>query len=163
MERPVSKGEKMRILSAALLPFLLMACGKSAKDDNMASGLDASDGLQAGKWTLTATLGTPQVVRPGGEPPLTVQHCLGAEQAEMPVGDAILSMASRNGCGTDNARFGRGSIGGALTCQGVDDIPEHRQQISGSYSSEAFRLTIDMPVHGNVVRQTIEARRIGDC
>jgi hypothetical protein len=147
----------MRILTTALLPFLLVACGKPA------AGPDASDGLQAGRWALATTLGTPQRVRPGGEPPLTVQNCLSAEQAEMPVRDVVLSMASRGGCGTNNARFERGTIGGALRCRGMDDIPEHQEQISGSYGRTSFRITIDMPVHGAVVRQTIEARRTGDC
>jgi uncharacterized protein DUF3617 len=149
----------MRILSAALLPFLLMACGKSGPDNNR----EASGGLQAGKWTLSTTLGTPLGMGAGREPPLVIPLCLGAERAEMPVGDVILSMASRGQCGTDGARFERGTISGALRCRGMDDIPEHQEQISGSYGRNSFRITIDMPVHGAVVRQTIEARRTSDC
>jgi uncharacterized protein DUF3617 len=149
----------MRIPTPALLPLLLIACGKSAPGNDS----EASGGLQAGTWTLSTTLGTPLGMSAGREPPLVVPLCLGAEQAEMPVRDAILSMASRGGCGTDDARFERGTIGGALRCRGMDDIPEHRQQISGSYGRTSFRLVIDMPVHGAVVRQTIEARRTGDC
>ena len=61
------------------------------------------------------------------------------------------------------AGYSYGTIGGALRCRGMDDIPEHQEQISGSYTRDAFRLTIDMPVHGAVVRQTIEARRTGYC
>jgi hypothetical protein len=153
----------MRILTTAILPLLLIACGKSAPDNNLASGPDASDGLQAGSWTLSATLGTPQGMGPGREPPLTVRHCLRAEQAEIPARDAILSMASRSGCRNDNARIERGTISGALTCPGMDDIPEHQEQISGSYTRNSLRITIDMPVFGLVARQTIEGRRTGDC
>jgi hypothetical protein len=153
----------MRILTAAMLPFLLIACGKSAAGNNPAFGLGASDGLQAGNWTLSATLGTPQNASPGREPPLIVQHCLSAGQAEIPARDAILSMASRSQCRNDNARFERGTIGGALTCSGMDDIPEHQEQISGSYTRSSFHMTIDMPVFGLVARQTIEGRRTGDC
>lgn len=149
----------MRILTTAMLPFLLIACGKSAPDNDS----EASGGLQAGQWTLSTTLGTPLSMSAGREPPLVIPLCLGAEQAGMPARDAILSMTSRGGCGTDNARFERGTIGGALRCRGMDDIPEHREQISGSYGRTSFRMTIDMPIHGAVVRQTIEARRTGDC
>lgn len=156
-------GGTMRILTTAMLPFLLIACGESVSEDNVAFGPGASDGLQAGSWALSTTLGTPQNASPGREPPLTVQQCLNAGQAEIPARDAILSMASRSQCGNDNVRFERGTISGALTCQGVDDIPEHQEQISGSYTSASFHMTIDMPFHGLVVRQTIDARRTGDC
>ena len=153
----------MRLPTIALLPVLLVACGKPPPGNDLASGPDAADGLQAGQWALTATLGTPQGVPPGGEPPLTVQHCLSAGQAEIPARDAILSMASRGQCGNDNARFERGTIGGALTCPGIDDIPVHQEQLSGSYTRTSFRVTIDMPVFGLVARQTIEGRRTGGC
>lgn len=72
-------------------------------------------------------------------------------------------MVSRGGCAADDARFEGGAIGGALRCRGMDDIPEHREQISGSYGPTSFRMIIDMPVHGAVVRQTIDARRTGAC
>ena len=153
----------MRILTTAMAPLLLIACGGPVQDDNVAFSPEASDGLQAGSWALSTTLGTPQNASPGREPPLTVQQCLNAGQAAIPARDAILSMASRSQCRNGNARFQRGTIGGALTCPGMDDIPEHQEQISGSYTSGSFRMTIDMPFHGLVVRQTIEARRTGDC
>lgn len=69
----------MRILSAGLLPFLLIACGTSASDKKSASG---SEGLQAGQWTLSTSLGTPQTMGSGREPPLTVPICLDAAEAE---------------------------------------------------------------------------------
>lgn len=153
----------MRIPTSALLPLLLVACGKSTPDNDLAAAPAASDGLQAGSWTLSATLGTPQGVGAGREPPLTVQHCLGVEQAEIPARDAILSMATRSNCRNDNVRFERGTIGGALTCPGMDDIPEHQEQISGSYGRTSFHITIDMPVFGLVARQTIDGRRTGGC
>jgi hypothetical protein len=153
----------MRILTTAMVPLLLIACGKPVSEGNVAFSPEASDGLQAGSWTLSATLGTPQNANPGREPPLTVQHCLDAGQAEIPARDAILAMASRSQCRNANARFERGTIGGALTCAGMDDIPEHQEQISGSYTRSAFRVTIDMPVFGLVARQTIAGRRTGDC
>jgi len=153
----------MRILTNAMLPLLLIACGKPVSGDNVAFYPESSDGLQAGRWALSATLGTPQNANPGREPPLTVQHCLDAGQAEIPARDAILSMSSRSQCRNDNARFAGGTIGGALTCAGMDDIPAHQEQISGSYSRTGFRITIDMPVFGLVARQTIEGRRTGDC
>jgi hypothetical protein len=146
----------MRILSAGLLPLLLIACGQSAQDN-------APNGLQAGQWTLSTALGTPQSMGSGREPPLIIPLCLSAAQAEMPVRGAILAMVSRAECESDNASFERGAIGGALRCRGMDDIPEHQEQISGSYGSTSFHMTIDMPVHGAVVRQTIEARRTGAC
>lgn len=153
----------MRIPTTAMLPLLLIACGTSAADNNLAADADVADGLQAGRWDLSTTLGTPQNANPGREPPLTVQHCLSAGMAEIPARDAILSMASRSACGTEGARFERGTIGGSLSCRGMDDIPDHRQQISGSYTRTSFRITIDMPVFGLVARQTIEGRRTGDC
>lgn len=153
----------MRILTTAMLPLLLIACGKSVSEDNVAFGSEASDGLQAGRWSLSATLGTPRNANPGREPPLIAQHCLSAGMAEIPARDAILSMASRGQCRNDNARFERGTIGGALTCPGMDDIPEHQEQISGSYTRSAFHVTIDMPVFGLVARQTIDGRRTGGC
>lgn len=153
----------MRILTTAMVPLLLVACGEPGSQDNAAFDPEASDGLRAGRWELSATLGTPQNANPGREPPLTVQHCLNAGQAAIPARDAILSMASRSQCRNDNVRFERGTIGGALTCPGMDDIPEHQEQVSGSYARGSFRMTIDMPFHGLVVRQSIEARRTGDC
>jgi hypothetical protein len=141
----------MRIPTAALLPFLLIACDAS------------SDGPRAGQWTLSTTLGTPLGLRPGREPPLVIPLCLGAAQGGRPARDAILAMASRGGCRADGARFERGTIGGTLTCRGMDDIPEHQERISGSYGRTSFRMIIDMPVHGAIVRQTIAATRTGAC
>lgn len=149
----------MRIPTAALVPFLLIACGKSGPGDPR----EASGGLQAGQWTLSTTLGSPLGMRAGAEPPLIIPLCLGAEQAQGPVKDAILAIASRGQCVSGHARFARGTIGGALTCRGMDDIPEHQEQISGSYGPSSFRMIIDMPVHGAIVRQTIAARRTGSC
>lgn len=153
----------MRVLTTAIVPLLLIACGEPVREDNVAFDPEALDGLQAGSWALSTTLGTPQNASPGREPPLTVQHCLSAAQAEIPARDAILSMASRSQCRNDNARVERGTIGGALTCPGMDDIPEHQEQISGSYGRTSFRMTIDIPVFGMVARQTIEGRRTGGC
>jgi Protein of unknown function (DUF3617) len=161
IERKARRGEEMRILSVSLLAFLVAGCARSASGNDASA--DSSDHLRAGRWSLVTTLGTPQGIRPGGEPPLVIPHCLGAAEAERPAGEMILAMASRDRCTADGPRFANGTISGTMQCQGMDDIPEHRQQMSGSYSSESFRLTIDMPVHGATVRQTIQANRTGDC
>jgi hypothetical protein len=139
-------------------PLLLAACGGASSP----FGGPAYGKLDQGQWQLTATLGTPSG-NTGREPPLVVKQCVDKVQALKPVREAVLAMADRAKCGSDAATIANGVIGGKLRCKGMDDIPEHDEAISGSYSHDRFRIAIDIPVFGMTARQTIDAKRIGDC
>ncbi len=144
----------MRTLPAAMLPLLLAGCGTVP--------MPGYDRLDPGSWQLSATLGAPGTTKTAG-PPQVAKLCLAAAEVARPVRETILGMASRGQCRNGGATFANGTIGGAIRCEGMDDIPAHPEAVSGSYSHDSFRITIDMPVYGSTVRQTIEAKRIGDC
>ena len=156
----------MRYLTCLVLPLLLAACGTAQSPTGTTSDATAAgptyDRLEQGQWQLSSTLGTVQGGAPG-QSPQTSKQCVDKLAALKPVRETVLAMIDKDSCAVDRARFANGLIGGNLRCKGMDDIPEHDEAISGSYRGDRFSMVIDMPVYGTMTRQTIEARRIGDC
>lgn len=136
--------------SVCLIPVALMlsACGGPQ---------------EPGEWEILSTLGSPSSPAPSGTPPLSIKLCLKPRAHPQPTRDVILAMTSLKQCQTGGAFIDYGIIGGRVHCPGSSDIPDQDQQISGSYGGRAISMAIDMPLFGQTVRQTIKARRVGEC
>ncbi|MDB5706993.1 MAG: hypothetical protein JWN66_4109 [Sphingomonas bacterium] len=152
------------------LPLLaLAACnpsGTSAKTTGGANDpqaeLLAGAPLAPGKWEVTASLTGP----PGGapartEPPQTSTRCLELKDTIAPTPELFLG--SGRACKRDVWNVAGGNINGVLICPGMDDIREVPTRISGRYDRESYNVQSEMSVFGMTIRQTVDAKRIGDC
>lgn len=136
----------MRILLVVLSVFFLGGCDLAKP--------------RPGEWEIASRLGTASGPAVPDQKTKTTKQCIGA--AHTSSRDVILAMTG-NRCKDQDARIGFGHIGGVLHCPGSYDISDYDAPISGAYGPDRLHITLDMPVFGVELRQTIDARRIGDC
>jgi len=153
----------MRLIMSSTMLFLLAGCGNAGASGGAAPPALASE-IAAGEWEVTGTLGGPVPSASNLEPPMTRKTCLRpAETGAMAARAALLQLVPVGSCKTDELTIKDHYLSGSLACRGVDDIPDHNQTVSGTYGKDWFQMTIDIPVFGTIVRQTIDGKRIGDC
>lgn len=150
----------MRRLAMGLC-LALARCGGAGDSGNLTGAAAADpDQLRPGQWEIVSTLGTVSQTGPDAQ---RVSECIRPQRIAQDPRETILRIVDRERCKIEGAQASRGSLSGHLICPGQDDIREHRQDISGSYSPERFRIVLDMGVFGTTIRQTVEAERKGDC
>ncbi len=154
----------MRPLCPLLLVLTLSACGPLVKADK-AEDPPVLTNFAEGQWEITQTIRSP-----GGRPQTKKDaqvhtKCVKPERAAMEPQQFILSMTGQDRCRDGEARLkvANGSVSGTLTCPGSYDIPDHPERMSGAYTRDSYKVTIELPLYGAKVRVTQAAKRIGDC
>ncbi len=124
-------------------------------------GADTAQAPQPGLWEITRSAGAPNG-RQKAEPARTV--CIREQGQE---GDSarriIIDMIGSNRCEPDKVKVAGGRISGALQCPEFYAFSAHEELVKGRYSADSVELGVDMPVFGHVLRQSLSAKRIGDC
>lgn len=152
----------MHAAFALVLAIALSACG----DDKLVEEKDASTGevarkvadagmkLKPGRWELTMKFarfdveGMPPEAKKAMEQMLgqgrTYASCLTKEEADKPDG----SFFGQEGedCRYDSFTMGDGKIDAAMTCkgEGADGTTEAKMTLVGTYSPDAYNMTMDM-------------------
>ena len=137
----------MRIL-LAVLAVTTAACGA-------APSAPAAEGFAAGTWERKVWLEAPNG---STEPATFTGEVTKEEAAQQPA--AIFFSEFYPTAKTADVRFEDGQISGSYDQSGVDDIAAQAVPISGTYSRDEFRVTLDFSVHGTVVREVIEGRLV---
>jgi hypothetical protein len=136
-------------LAFALTALVTSACG----------GGGASGPVEPGEWEVTTVSGAPNGRQMNGS---TSTRCLRATQDD-PTREIVLQLIGRDSCEPDKVRVANGRIGGVLQCPEYYSFSAHEEPVSGRYSGAAIELHVDMPIFGHTLRQSVSAKRVGDC
>lgn len=122
-------------------------------------GGETAGPVRPGEWEITTTAGPPNGRRIDQA---VTKRCLRAK-GDDPTRKIVLELIGRDSCEVDKVTVADGRIGGVLQCPEYYSFSAHEEPVAGRYSANAVDLTVDMPLFGQVLRQSVKARRVGDC
>ncbi|HEY1225154.1 MAG TPA: DUF3617 family protein [Brevundimonas sp.] len=124
-------------------------------------GADSAQPPQPGLWEVTRSAGAPSG-RQKTSPPTTM--CIRDQGREGdPARRIIVDMIGSSRCKPDKVQVAGGRVSGALQCPEFYAFSAHEEPVTGRYSADSVELAVDTPVFGHVLRQSVSAKRIGDC
>lgn len=135
------------VLTITLAALALTGCGGGGEP------------VRPGEWEITRTAGAPNGRQTDQS---TSKRCFRETQGD-PTRDIVLKLVGRDSCEHDKVRIGGGRIGGVLQCPEFYGFSAHEEPVRGRYSADAIELTVDMPIFGHVLRQSVAAKRVGEC
>lgn len=136
-------------LPIAVLVLALAGCGQ------------ASQPIQPGEWEISRSEGAQNGP---GKLRSSLTRCFRNLSREAdPSRKIVVEMIGSDRCDAGKVRVSGGRISGALQCPEFYAFSAHEEPTRGRYSADSVEMSIDMPVFGHVLRQTMTARRVGDC
>ena len=136
-------------LSISLLSLALAGCGP------------AGQAIQPGEWEISRSAGAPNGRQMSAT---TTRTCLRPSSGgDDPSRQLVIDLIDSSRCETGKVRVAGGRISGVLQCPEFYSFSAHEEPVRGRYSAESVEVSVDVPVFGHTLRQTVKARRAGDC
>jgi len=131
----------------------------------------ATAAFQPGEWEMTTTIsrmnvsGMPAGITMPVTPPVTVRHCMTAEQAAAPNANFLMGKSDGSGCTATDMSMTGGRLQGTIQCNQAGTST--RVVMDGRFTPTSYEINQQIAVEAagtsTEMEARVAARRVGDC